>query len=115
MYELLDTAIRTVKRISVELRPGVLDDLGLVAAIEWQGQEFEKRTKIKLEFTSRPKDIILDGDRSTAIFRIFQEALTNVVRHANATKVRVSLKQDGDRVVLRIRDNGKGIEQEAAF
>jgi signal transduction histidine kinase len=100
-----------VKRISTELRPGVLDDLGLSAAIEWAGQEFEKRTEIKLEFTSRPKDIILDGDRSTAIFRIFQEALTNIVRHANATNARISLKQDGDRVVLRIRDNGKGIDK----
>jgi signal transduction histidine kinase len=111
MYELIDEAIQTVKRISTELRPGVLDDLGLSAAIEWAGQEFEKRTEIKLEFTSRPKDIILDGDRSTAIFRIFQEALTNIVRHANATKARISLKQDGDRVVLRIRDNGKGIDK----
>jgi len=111
MYELIDEAIQTVKRISTELRPGVLDDLGLSAAIEWAGQEFEKRTEIKLEFTSGPKDIILDGDRSTAIFRIFQEALTNIVRHANATKVRISLKQDGDRVILRIRDNGKGIDK----
>ena len=111
MYELIDEAIQTVKRISTELRPGVLDDLGLSAAIEWAGQEFEKRTEIKLEFTSRPKDIILDGDRSTAIFRIFQEALTNIVRHANATNARISLKQDGDRVVLRIRDNGKGIDK----
>ena len=111
MYELIDEAIQTVKRISTELRPGVLDDLGLSAAIEWAGQEFEKRTEIKLEFASRPKDIILDGDRSTAIFRIFQEALTNIVRHANATKVRISLRQDGDRVILRIRDNGKGIDK----
>lgn len=111
MYELIDEAIQTVKRISTELRPGVLDDLGLSAAIEWAGQEFEKRTEIKLEFISRPKDIILDGDRSTAIFRIFQEALTNIVRHANATNARISLKQDGDRVVLRIRDNGKGIDK----
>ena len=111
MYELIDEAIQTVKRISTELRPGVLDDLGLSAAIEWAGQEFEKRTEIKPEFISRPKDIILDGDRSTAIFRIFQEALTNIVRHANATNARISLKQDGDRVILRIRDNGKGIDK----
>ena len=111
MYELVDEAIQTVKRISTELRPGVLDDLGLSAAIEWQAQELERRTEIKFEFTSSPKDIVLDRDRSTAIFRIFQEALTNVVRHANATKVRISLKQDGDRVALRIRDNGKGIDE----
>jgi len=112
MGELLDEAIQTVKRISVALRPRVLDDLGLTAAIEWQVQEFEKRTGIKVEFTSSPKDIVLDRERSTAIFRIFQEALTNIVIHAHATKVRVSLKQDAHKVVLGIKDNGKGIERE---
>ncbi len=109
MYELVDTAIQTVQRIAAELRPGVLDDLGLTAAIEWQAGEFEKLTEIKYEFSSNPKDIVLDQDRSTAIFRIFQETLTNVVRHANATKVKVSLKEEVGKIVLSIRDNGKGI------
>lgn len=111
MYELVDTAIQTVKRISVELRPGVLDDLGIAAALEWQAAEFEKLTGIRCEFSSNRKDIILDPDRSTAIFRIFQETLTNVVRHANATKLKASLKKEAGRIVLRIRDNGIGIEK----
>jgi len=111
MYELVDTAIQTVKKISAELRPGVLDDLGIAAALEWQAAEFEKLTGIRCEFSSNPKDIILDPDRSTAIFRIFQETLTNVVRHANATKLKASLKKEAGRIVLRIRDNGTGIEK----
>jgi PAS domain S-box-containing protein len=111
MYELIDKAIQTVKRISGELRPGILDDLGLVAALEWQAQELQKHTEIGFEFKASPKEITLDRDRSTAIFRICQEALTNVVRHANATKVKVTLKEEPSRIVLRISDNGKGIEK----
>jgi PAS domain S-box-containing protein len=109
MSKLVDTAIQTVQRISAELRPGILDDLGLAAALEWQVGEFEKLTEIKCEFPSKPRDIVLDQDRSTAIFRIFQETLTNVVRHANATKVKVGLKEESGKIVLRVRDNGKGI------
>ena len=109
--QLLDTAIQTVKRISVELRPGVLDDLGLGAAIEWQGQDFEKRTEIAFEFQSGPKDIVVDRDCSTALFRILQEALTNVVRHANASRVKVSLGQEDGTTVLKIADNGRGIRE----
>jgi PAS domain S-box-containing protein len=112
MNGLIDEAVQTVKRISSELRPGVLDHLGLAAAIEWQTQELEKRTEIKFEFRSSPKDVALDRGRSTAIFRICQEALTNVVRHANATRVKVTLKEEPGRVILRVRDNGKGIEKE---
>ncbi len=111
MYELVDMAIQTVKRISAELRPGILDDLGIAAALEWQASEFEKLTEIKCAFSSNPKDIVVDPDRSTAVFRIFQEALTNVARHANATKVKASLKEEAGKIVLRVRDNGKGIEK----
>ncbi len=111
MSELVDMAIQTVQRVSTELRPGVLDDLGLVAALEWQAAEFEKRTQIKCEFSSNHEDIVLDPDRSTAIFRIFQETLTNVVRHANATRVKASLKEEAGRIVLKVRDDGKGIEK----
>jgi len=109
--ELIDMAIETVKRISAELRPPILDDLGIAVALEWQAAEFEKLTQIKCDFSSNPKDIVLDPDLSTAIFRIFQEALTNVVRHADATKVKASLKAEASKVVLRISDNGKGIEK----
>ena len=111
MYQLIDMAIHTVQKISAELRPAVLDDLGLSAAIEWQAGEFEKVTEIRCEFSSNPEDIVLDQDRSTAIFRIFQEALTNVIRHANATKVKASLIEEAGKIVLRVRDNGEGIEK----
>jgi len=111
IYELADTAIQTVKRISAELRPGILDDLGIAAALEWQASEFEKLAEIKCGFSSNPKDIVLDTERSTAIFRIFQEALTNIIRHANATKAKASLRKETGRIVLRVRDNGKRIEK----
>ena len=111
MHDLVGAAIERVKRISAELRPGVLDDLGLVDAIQWQTQEFSKLTGIKVRFSACPEDAILDRDRSTAIFRICQEALTNVVRHADATRVSVSLKKGARRVSLRVSDNGKGIEE----
>lgn len=111
MSELIDGAIRTVKRISSELRPGVLDDLGLADAVEWQTQEFGKLTDINVRFSARPENIVLDRDRSTAIFRVCQEALTNIARHADATRVSVSLREGPDRVSLKITDNGRGIEE----
>jgi signal transduction histidine kinase len=111
MNELVDRAIQRVKKISGELRPGALDDLGIAAALEWQASEFEKIAEIKCEFSSDPEDIVLDSARSTAIFRIFQEALTNVARHAKATKVKATLREKTSKIVLRIRDNGKGIEK----
>ena len=112
MPELVDMTIQKVKRISAELRPGVLDDFGLVAAIEWQADEFRKLIGIRIKISPRPKDIVLDRDRSTALFRIFQELLTNVARHANATKVKVSLVEKAGKIVLKVSDNGKGITNE---
>ena len=112
MSKLADATLQTVKKISGELRPGLLDDLGLPAAIEWQAEEFHTRTGTKCEITVDPEDIILDKDRSTAIFRIFQETLTNVARHAKATKVKVSLKEKAGKIELKVRDNGKGITEE---
>jgi len=111
MYELVDRAIQTVKRISTELRPGALDDLGLADAMEWQIQDFGKRTDIKSTFSARPEGIVLDRERSTAVFRVCQEALTNIVRHAKATRVSVSLRTGPNRVSLKISDNGQGIEE----
>jgi len=111
MYELIDKAIQTVKRISSELRPGLLDDLGLAAAIEWQTQELRKHTDIDFEFSASPKEISLNRDLSTAIFRICQEALTNVVRHSDATRVKLTLQEKAGKILLRISDNGKGIEE----
>jgi PAS domain S-box-containing protein len=112
MGNLIDSTIQTVKRISAELRPGVLDDLGLVAAIEWQTEEFQNRTGIRCRVTVDPDDIAVDQDLATAIFRIFQETLTNVARHARATRVTVNLKRRAGKLTLRVKDNGIGITEE---
>jgi PAS domain S-box-containing protein len=109
MSDLVDTTIQSVRRIATELRPGILDDLGLLAAMEWQLQEFEKRTGIRCRFTSSLEKVALDADGTTVLFRILQETLTNVARHACATQVEVSLDQDQDTVSLRVQDNGRGI------
>jgi signal transduction histidine kinase len=111
MSKIVAMTIRTVQRISAELRPGLLDDLGLIAAIEWESGEFQNRTGIKCTLDLGPDDIILEQDRSTAIFRIFQETLTNVARHADATNVQVSLKKNNGNLVLKVSDNGKGITE----
>ena len=111
MSKLIDATIQTVRRIATDLRPGILDDLGLVAAIEWQAQDFQKRTGIKCKLAPGVEDLELDPDRSTAAFRIFQETLTNVARHSLATEVDVSLSHCADSVVLEIKDNGKGIKE----
>ena len=105
----IDDTIRSVKRICSELRPTILDHFGLSAAIEWQVEEFENLTGIKGMASFEPREIILDQDLSTAVFRIFQESLTNVTRHASATEVRVNLKLKDGNIVLEVKDNGKGI------
>jgi PAS domain S-box-containing protein len=115
MSELTSTTLKTVQRISTELRPGLLDDLGLVAAIEWQTEEFENRTGIRCTLTVDPEDIMIDEKRSTTVFRILQETLTNVARHAQATRVQVSLKEKMGSLTLRVTDNGKGIINEQIF
>jgi PAS domain S-box-containing protein len=113
MSELIDETINQVRRISAELRPGVLDHLGLLAACEWQAQEFQKRTGTRCAIESNLGDTHLGRDLSTAVFRIFQEALTNVARHAGATRVDVKLERTGDRLVLDVIDDGKGIKPNA--
>jgi signal transduction histidine kinase len=110
----IDGIIRSVKEIWAELRPGILDELGLGAAVEWQAQEFERRTGTRCRFLVEPEDLRLDGERSTALFRIFQEALTNVARHAQATEVEVLLQERPGELMLEVRDNGRGITQEQA-
>ncbi len=112
MTELIDTTIQTVKRISAELRPGLLDDLGLFAAIDWLGEEFQNRTGIKCSISIDSEEMLLSQDRSTAIFRILQEALTNVARHARATQVRIRVKKKENHLMLHVKDNGKGILEE---
>jgi signal transduction histidine kinase len=110
ILNLLDEAIQSVRRIATDLRPGVLDDLGLVAAVEWAAEEFQARTGIKCHVTLPDVDIAMDPERATALFRIFQETLTNVARHANATQVNIRLVQNGD-LSLEVRDDGKGIPE----
>ncbi len=112
MVSLIDSNISTVRKISSELRPGVLDYLGLPAAIEWQAQEFQNRTGTKCLIEKLPSEIEISNDVSTAIFRIFQETLTNITRHAEATEVNVLLNFTEDEISLEVKDNGKGIPQE---
>jgi PAS domain S-box-containing protein len=112
MSQLIDSTIQTVQRLSAELRPGLLDDIGLLAAMEWQAEEFQKRTGIACELSLGSQEIDLDQERSTAIFRIFQETLTNISRHASATKAIVNLAKKGAQLELTIKDNGKGITRE---
>jgi signal transduction histidine kinase len=101
--------IETVRRISAELRPGVLDDLGLVAAIEWQTEEFRERSGLRASVALPDEELALSTACSTVLFRMLQEALTNIARHARATAVDVSLRATAAEVALEIRDNGRGI------
>jgi signal transduction histidine kinase len=107
---LIDGTANLVRKLCTELRPGVLDDLGLTAAIEWQAREYQGRTGIICDVKVDLGDLVVDPDRSTALFRIFQEILTNVARHAQATKVEVMMKTTGAEVLLEVKDNGRGIK-----
>jgi PAS domain S-box-containing protein len=106
--DLVDRTIEAVHRISLDLRPSTLD-LGLVAALEWQAREFEKQMGIACVFRCADKEIELDPDRAAALFRIVQEALTNIAKHAGATRVTVSLRRQRQHLTLGICDNGRGI------
>ena len=107
---LVDDMIVTLRRIASELRPRTLDDLGLTAALESQAQEFEARTGIHCRVALPEEPLTLDDERSTAIFRIFQESLTNVARHAHATRVEARLERKADQLIFQVRDNGRGFD-----
>jgi PAS domain S-box-containing protein len=109
---LVDETIRAVRKISTELRPGILDDLGLVAAVEWAAEEFQARTGIQCQVGLPEVHPAVDAGRATALFRILQETLTNVARHAGATQVSIALSQDSGRLSLEVRDNGRGIAKD---
>ncbi len=106
---LVDDSIQVMHEIIRELRPEILDHLGLRAALEWQLQDFARRAEVECTFTSLIDEVNLDLDRSTAVFRIFQETLSNVARHANATRVEAVVREDVGALILEIRDNGKGM------
>jgi PAS domain S-box-containing protein len=108
--QLVDGMIVTLRRIASDLRPRTLDDLGLSAALEWQAQEFESRTGIRCRITLPKEPLELDAERSTAIFRIFQESLTNVARHAHATRVDARLERVSNDLFFEVHDNGKGFD-----
>ncbi|MBI4850535.1 MAG: PAS domain S-box protein [Acidobacteria bacterium] len=111
MSQLIDTTIQTVRRISTQLRPTILDDLGLVAALEWAVREFQSRTEIECNLVIEPENINVEPGCATTVFRVLQEALTNVARHANAMKVDVSLRFAQGELSLDISDNGRGITE----
>jgi signal transduction histidine kinase len=106
---LVDATIQSVRRIATDLRPIVLDNLGLLAAIEWQVEEFQTRTGITSECHLTTETSELDRDRSTGIFRILQESLTNVMRHSGANRVSVVFGKEAGHYFLEIKDNGCGI------
>ena len=109
MSEITDIAIHSVQKIATELRPAVLDSLGLCAAIEWQSKDFQARTGIVCQVFVPPEDPPISRDAMTAIFRILQESLTNVLRHAGASRVDILLKQEDNHLVFTVQDNGCGI------
>jgi len=114
MRGLVDTTVASVRRIAADLRPVMLDDLGLVAAMEHLLQELSQRTGMNIGLDADDAALNFGEPLSSAVYRMAQEALTNVARHANASETRVELHADGDELVLTVRDNGKGFDAEFA-
>jgi PAS domain S-box-containing protein len=112
MNDIIDESIQAVKRLCTDLRPWLLDDMGIAEAIKWQLMDFGKRTSIEYELTTDLKEVSLGHDLSTTIFRIFQEMLRNIELHAGATRVSVTFSKKQDRIVMEVKDNGVGIAEE---
>jgi PAS domain S-box-containing protein len=112
METAIDEAVHVVRKISTELRPGILDDLGLAAAIEWQATDFQRRSGVSCVLQITEADLDVGREQATAVFRIFQEILTNVARHSKAEKIWVNLDAQDGIVVLEVEDNGVGISPE---
>ena len=114
MMSILDSAFQSVRQIATELRPTLLDDMGLIAAMEWQVEDFQNRSGIQCRFESTLDNAPISTYATTALFRILQEALTNVARHAGATRVSVTVEEDHRGwFVLQVADNGRGISDDA--
>lgn len=109
MVTLVDAAMKSALEIASDSRPGILDTLGLAAALDWEARRFQARTEIQCQFTSRFHELDLDQEHRTVMFRFFQEALSNIARHAGATRVTVGLEKEVGRLVLTVEDNGRGI------
>ncbi|TMG92422.1 MAG: PAS domain S-box protein [Betaproteobacteria bacterium] len=112
MGKLVEAAVAATRRIVTDLRPSILDDLGLAAALRWQATEFAKHTGARVDVDAPETGLHIDRDIALALFRIFQETLTNVARHAQATEVAVKLSSNDDALILRIRDNGVGLSED---
>lgn len=110
--QLVDNTISTMRRISSDLRPGILDDLGLIAAVEWLVTNFQNRTGIEVEFIVEPMDLEIPREMNTAMYRIIQEALTNVMRHSQASRVTISITGKPEEIEIKIQDNGRGFDDE---
>ncbi len=108
MNSLLDETIQTIRKIASELRPAILDDLGLCAALEWQSREFERRFNVRSEFISSAKELLVAPAIASGLFRMYQESLTNIARHANAKNVVAKLEIKNHDIILTISDDGKG-------
>ncbi len=111
MISLIDDTVKTIRRISTDLRPGILDDLGLVDALQWLSNDFEKRTGISCNFNSSLFDTTFEKKLSTGIFRVYQETLTNVARHSHASEINATLERKDDNLTLRVNDNGSGFNE----
>jgi len=112
MRDLTNQTIRTVQKISSELRPGILDDLGLAAAIEWETNKFEERTNINCKLKLTPENISFTEKLNITVFRLFQECCTNVARHSNATELEININEKESKLLIQIKDNGIGISKE---
>lgn len=115
MLELVERSINTVCHIVADLRPPALDQLGLIPALEWQTESFARRSGLRCRFSGTADVRELDSGRATAVFRAFQEMLTNVERHANASRVTVSVRRRGQCLELNVRDNGRGVTPKQAL
>jgi signal transduction histidine kinase len=111
MFKVIDASLQTLHTVSSELRPVILDDFGLESAIEWQAEEFQNRTDVRCRVDSSVAGLNLTKEQSTAVFRIFQETLTNIMRHSGATEVDVRLEMNEDALILEVADNGRGITE----
>ncbi len=110
MIKLIDDTVKIIRRISSDIRPGILDDFGLVAALEWQSSEFERQAGIPCKFTAMVNEDNIEKNLASGIFRVYQETLTNIMRHAHASLVETAITQSGNELVLTIKDNGLGFD-----